>query len=75
MNGDSMMRATVTDRSRIEVGKPEILFQAHFWHAPIAGPNFDISPDNKKFLVVDSAREPAGIQVHVVLNWAKELNQ
>ena len=42
--------------------------------------NFDIAPDNKRFLVVESlvvesAREPAGIQVHVVLNWANELNQ
>jgi len=37
--------------------------------------NFDIAPDNKRFPVVESAREPAGIQVHVVLNWANELNQ
>lgn len=75
ISGDNMMRATVSNASRIVVGKQERLFQAHFWHAPIAGPHFDIAPDNKRFLVVESAREPAGIQVHVVLNWANELNQ
>jgi hypothetical protein len=51
------------------------LFQAHFWRAPIAGPHFDIAPDNKRFPVVDRAREPATIQVRVVLNWTNQLNQ
>ncbi len=34
---DAMMRASVMDMPRLMVGKPEMLFHADFWHAPIAG--------------------------------------
>jgi hypothetical protein len=39
----------------------------------IAGPNYDVAPDGKRFLMLDSDKEPELNQIHVILNWTAQL--
>ena len=71
--GDSLFRASVATAPSLVVGKPEVVYQGHFWRSNIAGPNYDVAPDGKRFLMVDSDKEPELTQIHVVLNWTAQL--
>ena len=37
------------------------------------GPNYDVSPDGKWFVMPRSEREPAPGDLHLVLNWFSEV--
>jgi eukaryotic-like serine/threonine-protein kinase len=71
--GDSLFRVSVATAPSLVVGKPEVVYQGHFWRSNIAGPNYDVAPDGKRFLMVDSDKEPELTQIHVVLNWTAQL--
>lgn len=71
--GDSLFRASVATAPSLVVGKPEVVYQGHFWRSNIVGPNYDVAPDGKRFLMVDSDKELELTQIHVVLNWTSQL--
>ena len=68
-SGDTLFGVDVATTPNLVVGKPEVVYQGHFWHSNIAGPNYDVAPDGKRVLMVDSDPEPELTQIHVVLNW------
>lgn len=72
---DVLMRATVSSSPSLSVGKPEVLFSARFLRSPKAGPNYDIAPGNKRFIMATSPQSSGSIQARVVLNWTSRLNQ
>ena len=38
-------------------------------------PDYDVSPDGQRFLMVKAGQEQAAAQINVVLNWFEELKQ
>jgi hypothetical protein len=67
-----MMAVTVTRTPDFSSGRPRRLFETRF-DAGDNGPNYDVSPDGKWFLMPRSERESAPAELHVVLNWFSEV--
>ena len=71
--GDDIMVVTVTNDEKLSVGEPRVVLRdlsiAKTWA------NYRISPDGKRFLVLQ--RDPNAVprQINVILNWTRELNE
>jgi Tol biopolymer transport system component len=76
-SGDKMMAADVTTHPSFSAGKPKMLFEGPFEPAPTTFPNYDVSPDGQRFLMLKLVEqaEAAPTQINVVLNWFEELKQ
>ena len=42
---------------------------------PRSFPDYDVSPDGQRFLMLKATDQPAPTQINVVLNWFEELKQ
>lgn len=60
-------------------GKPQLLFSGPYSRAAGPIPNFDISPDGQRFLMIKDVTQPlepsARDEISVVLNWHEELKR
>ncbi len=81
-NGDNMMVVAVKTAAAFEASRPRALWEGHYSHGyntgcGPAGPspsNYDVTPDGQRFLMIeDPGPDVAPNQIHVVLNWAREL--
>jgi serine/threonine-protein kinase len=78
-NGDRMMSVEVNSAHGFTFGKPRVLFtgryrpSSNWW----ARPNYDVSADGQRFLMLKTAGEnsPPPTEVNVVLNWTAELRR
>jgi Tol biopolymer transport system component len=76
-SGNKMMAVDVTTQPSFSAGKPHALFEAEYMPTPASFPNYDVSADGQKFLVL-KPNQPAGVastQINVVLNWTEELKR
>lgn len=76
-NGAKMVAVEVTTRPGFSMGKPHVLFEGPYLSTPATNPNYDVSRDGQRFLMlkpVEQAQE-APTQINVVLNWFEELKQ
>ena len=62
--------ATVTTAAAFAVTSRDVLFDDRFVSAPAPHANYDVSPDGKRFLVLEPVDDP---QIFVVHNWATEV--
>jgi serine/threonine-protein kinase len=69
---DQMMAVSVTTRPEFSAGRPVRLFEIRF-DAGDNGPNYDVGPDGKWFVVPRSDQAPAPGELHLVLNWFDEV--
>jgi eukaryotic-like serine/threonine-protein kinase len=76
-NGDKMMAVDITTEPGFTAGKPRVLFEGHYVPPPGTTPNYDVSPDGQRFLMIKSneAGEAAPAQINVVMNWFEELKR
>jgi eukaryotic-like serine/threonine-protein kinase len=76
-SGDKMMAVEISSQSGFSAGKPRILFEGGYLPSTVAQPNYDISPDGQRFLMVKPGEQAQGAptQINVVLNWFEELKQ
>jgi serine/threonine protein kinase len=82
LNGDAIMEAQVNTEPTFSASKPKILFRGNYVTGYRENPEWDISPDGKRFLMIkppaamddDSAIE-IRTQINIVLNWFEELKQ
>ncbi len=76
-SGDKMMAADVTTQSSFSAGTPKVLFERHYQGTAVPTPNYDVSPDGQRFLMLkpSEAAEAAPTQINVVLNWFEELKR
>lgn len=66
MAGDrTLMVSAVTPGATLETGTPRPLFPTHLSITRF----FDVSPDGRRFLLVDPLPNPVTPPMHVVLNW------
>jgi serine/threonine-protein kinase len=76
-SGDKMMAVDIATQPSFTAGKPRILFEGPYQPTPVTFPNYDVSPDGQRFLMLKPAgqAEAASTQINVVLNWFEELKQ
>ncbi len=72
-SGYKMMAVDVSTRPGFAAGKPRMLFEGRYEPTPATFPNYDVSPDGQRFLMIKPAEasESAPTQINVVLNWLK----
>ena len=74
--GDKMMAVDITTQPDFAAGKPRMLFEGQYQPAPVTTPNYDVSPDGQRFLMLKPSEQGAApTQINVVLNWFEELKQ
>jgi eukaryotic-like serine/threonine-protein kinase len=71
-HGDELMSVSVAATRGFSPGRPTRLFETRF-DIGDNGPNYDVSPDGKWFVMTRSDRGPAPGELHVVLNWFSEV--
>lgn len=72
----------VSTTPALAIGQPELLFEGPYQTGGAGGshPNYDVSADGQRFLMVRSdaqpeASGPSRPQINVVANWFEELRQ
>ena len=75
--GNKMMAVDVTAEPSFSVGKPKMLFEGPYQPTPATFPNYDVSTDGQRFLMLkpSESAQAALTQINVVLNWFEELKQ
>jgi eukaryotic-like serine/threonine-protein kinase len=76
-SGRKMMAVDIATRPGFAAGKPRVLFEGEYVPTPLTFPNYDVSPDGQRFLMLKPAEatEGAPTQINVVLNWFEELKR
>jgi len=76
-NGPKMMAVDIATQPNFAAGKPRVLFQGEQYMPPTGPypypfPNYDVSPDGQRFLMITKESKP---QLNVVLNWFEDLKR
>jgi eukaryotic-like serine/threonine-protein kinase len=76
-SGAKMMAVDIATRPGFAAGKPSTLFEGQYQPSPVTAPNYDVSPDGQRFLMLKPSEQEkaAPTQINVVLNWFEELKQ
>ena len=75
-NGDKMMAVQTTLTPSFSAGKPQRLFEGHYVPTLATKPNYDVTPDGKRFLMIKPNELDTSVtQINVVENWFEELKQ
>ena len=65
----------ITTTPAAVVGKPRKLFEGPYNRSNAFWPNYDVSPDGQRFLMVKGSPPLPATRINVVLNWAEELKR
>jgi eukaryotic-like serine/threonine-protein kinase len=76
-SGKKTMAVDITTQPGFSVGKSRMLFEGQYQPTPTTSPNYDVSHDGQRFLMLKPTDQAlaAPTQVNVVLNWFEELKQ
>ncbi len=76
-SGEKMMAVDITTQPGFAAGKPRMLFEGPYEPTLFTNPNYDVSPDGQRFLMLKPTEQArvAPTQINVVLNWFEELKQ
>jgi len=76
-SGNKMMVADVVNQTNFTVSKPRMLFEGRSLPTPATSPNYDVSPDGQRFLMLKRAGQDdqGPTQINIVLNWFDELKR
>jgi Tol biopolymer transport system component/predicted Ser/Thr protein kinase len=76
-SGNKMMAVEVATQPNFTVGKPRVLFEGPYAPSPATFPNYDVSSDGQRFLMLKPTEqtEAGPTQINVVLNWFEELKR
>ena len=76
-SGNKMMAVEITTRPSFTASKPRVLFEGRYEPSPATTPNYDVSLDGQRFLMLKPNLQEASAptQINVVLNWFEELKR
>jgi Tol biopolymer transport system component len=76
-SGDRMMSVEVATQPTFILGRSRTLFEGSYEPTPLTLPNYDVSPDGQRFLMLKPAEQGPGArtQINVVLNWTEDLKR
>ena len=77
VSGSSMMAVAIDIdmESGFTPGTPQMLFEGRYVPTGFSLPNYDVSPDGQRFLMVKPVGTGGATQINVVLNWTEELKR
>ena len=76
MSTTKMMVVDIATQPGLAAGKPRMLFEGKYTQTLATIPNYDVSADGQRFLMLKPVeQEAAPTQINVVLNWFEELKQ
>ena len=70
-----MMAVSVTSGGGFSAGAPQVLFEGRFVPSRRGDPAFDVSPDGRRFLMIQRDAQSAATRLNVVLNLSEELKR
>lgn len=71
-----MMAVEVTTKPKLSAGERRMLFEGKYLTTPQTFPDYDVSGDGQRFLMLKAAGQAqASTQINVVLNWTQELKR
>ena len=73
--GNAMMVVAITTAPTVSVGKPRQLFERAYNRTNSFWPNYDVSPDGQRVLMIKGIAPEAPRRINVVINWAEELKR
>jgi len=73
--GDRMLVVAIDPGPPFSAGKPRVVFKGRYEVGVAGNPNWDISPDGRRFLMIKRGEESAPTRLHVVVNWFEELER
>ena len=74
--GQKMIAVDYSAQPTFSAGKPKMLFEGPYVPTPRSFPDYDVSPDGQRFLMVKAPEQAqAPTPINVVLNWYDELKQ
>jgi len=77
-SGDKMMAVGIATQPNFAAGTPRMLFRGTYTPSPAGFPNYDVSADGQRFLMVKPAEQSSSsslTQIVVVQNWFEELKR
>ena len=76
-SGNKMMAVEIATQPSFAAGQPRMLFEGQYVPTPATTPNYDVSADGQRFLMLKPSEpaQAAPTQINVVLNWFEELKQ
>jgi Tol biopolymer transport system component/predicted Ser/Thr protein kinase len=76
-DNNKMMAVDIATQPGFAAGKPRLLYEGPYLPTPATFPNYDVSLDGQRFLMLKPAEQTqaAPTQINVVLNWFEELKQ
>ncbi len=76
-NGNKMMAVEIATQPSFSARTPKALFEGKYLMLPVSTPNYAVSPDGQRFLMLKPVEQEqsAPTQINVVLNWFEELKQ
>jgi hypothetical protein len=72
---DAMMVVDVVTAPTVAAGKPRRLFEKRYQRSPAFWPNYDVTPDGKRLLMVKRVEQSVPTHINVVQNWTEELKR
>jgi Tol biopolymer transport system component/predicted Ser/Thr protein kinase len=72
-----MMSVEIATQSGFAAGKPRVLFEGDYLPTPLQFPNYYVSPNGQRFLMLKPGEQEAigPREINVVLNWFEELKR
>jgi len=74
-HGDEMLAVEITPGPPIKVGTPRVVFKRPYERSDGVWPNYDVTADGKRLLMLRSTAQDAPSRINVVLNWLDELTR
>ena len=59
----------------MSAGKPRRLLEKRYQRSEAFWPNYDVTPDGKRLLMIKPAEQSPPTQINVVLTWFEELKR
>ncbi|MCU1317081.1 MAG: hypothetical protein JWN63_2403 [Candidatus Acidoferrum typicum] len=71
------MAVDIVMQPSFAAGNPRVLFEGRYELSPATTPNYDVSPDGQRFLMLKPNEQEASAptQINVALNWFEELKR
>ena len=75
--GNQVVVVRITTSPSFSASPPELLFEGDYIYSPYipVGPNYDVSSDSRRFLMVLNEQGRVPTRIQVVLNWFDELER
>ena len=73
--GDAMMEVDISTTPTPVIGKPRKLFEGTYKRSTAFWPNYDVTPDGQRFLMIKGSPQKPATRVNLVQNWVQDLAQ